>query len=77
MSRDEALKILEKPAISEEEAKHEFEFVANKLEIPVEELHAYFNQPNKTYKDYKNQESLFDFGAKILKFIGVERSIKR
>ncbi|TGE75712.1 LPS biosynthesis protein [Pseudoalteromonas sp. KS88] len=77
MSRDEALKILEKPAISEEEAKHEFEFVANKLEIPVEELYAYFNQPNKTYKDYKNQESLFDFGAKILKFIGVERSIKR
>ncbi len=77
MSRDDALRLLEKPAISEEEARHEFEFVANKLEIPVEELYTYFNQPNKTYKDYKNQDSLFDFGAKILRFIGVERSIKR
>lgn len=77
ISRDEALKTLEHPAISEEEAKHEFEYVANKLEISVDELYDYFNQKNKTYKDYKNQESLFDFGAKVLKFIGVERSIKR
>jgi hypothetical protein len=31
----------------------------------------------KYFGDYKNQESVFRAGAKILKFIGVERSIKR
>jgi len=33
--------------------------------------------PLKTYKDYKNQEWMFDLGAKVLKLLGVERSVKR
>ncbi|WP_394229057.1 N-acetyl sugar amidotransferase [Shewanella colwelliana] len=77
MTREEALKILEQPAIKDEDAKHDFEYVATKLGISVDELQMYFKQPNKTYKDYKNQESMFNFGAKILKIFGVERSIKR
>jgi hypothetical protein len=31
----------------------------------------------KYYWDYRNLESVFNFGAKILKALGVERSIKR
>ena len=77
MTREEALEKLKTPAISDEDAKHDFEYIATKLDISVEELQKYFDQPNKTYKDYKNQQSLFDFGAKVLKYIGVERSIKR
>lgn len=77
MTREEALEKLKTPAISDEDAKHDFEYIATKLDISVEELQKYFEQPNKTYKDYKNQQSLFDFGAKVLKYIGVERSIKR
>lgn len=77
MTREEALEKLKLPAISDEDAKHDFEYIATKLDISVEELQKYFEQPNKTYKDYKNQQSLFDFGAKVLKYIGVERSIKR
>ncbi|MCZ4336712.1 N-acetyl sugar amidotransferase [Shewanella colwelliana] len=77
MTREEALKILAQPAIKDEDAKHDFEYVATKLGISVDELQMYFKQPNKTYKDYKNQESMFNFGAKILKIFGVERSIKR
>lgn len=77
MTREEALDKLKSPAISDEDAKHDFEYIATKLDISIEELQKYFEQPNKTYKDYKNQQSLFDLGAKVLKFIGVERSIKR
>ena len=77
MTREEALEKLKTPAISDHDAKHDFEYVATKLGISVGELQKYFDQPNKSYKDYKNQQSLFDFGAKVLKFFGVERSIKR
>jgi len=77
MIREDALEKLKTPAISDDDAKHDFEYIATKLGISVEELQNYFDQPNKTYKDYKNQQSLFDLGAKVLKYIGVERSIKR
>jgi N-acetyl sugar amidotransferase len=77
IARDEALEILKTPAISDEDAKHDFEYVATKLGISVGELQSYFEQPNKTHRDYKNQESMFSMGAKILRWIGIERSIKR
>ncbi len=77
MSRDEALEKLKMPAITDEDAKHDFEYVANKLDISLAELQRYFEQPNKSYRDYKNQESMFELGAKILRWLGVERSIKR
>lgn len=77
MTRDEALFNLNTPAIPDEEALHEFEYVANKLDIPVDELRKYFDQPNKSHRDYNNTEQLFDFGAKVFKLLGLERSIKR
>ncbi len=77
MTREEALKKLEKPAYDVETITHEFEYIATKLGITVGELQNYMDAPNKTHKDYKNQESLFNLGAKILKYFGVERSVKR
>ena len=77
LTREKALKMLEEPAIPEQDAKHDFEYVANKLEITKEELLNYLNMPKKSHLDYKNSQSLFNFGARMLKMIGVERSIKR
>jgi N-acetyl sugar amidotransferase len=77
MTRDEALERLKVPAYDLENIDDEFKYIATKLNISVEELRSYLNAPNKTYKDYKNQETMFMIGAKILKSIGVERSIKR
>lgn len=77
MTREEALEKLSKPAIEVETVKQDFEYIATKLGITVEKLQSYMDEPNKTYRDYKNQESLFNLGAKILKFLGVERAIKR
>ena len=77
LKRDDALEALKKPAIPDEEAAHEFEYIAKKLNISTNELQMYFDQENKTYRDYKNQLRIFNAGAKILKIFGMERSIKR
>ncbi|MFV3410573.1 N-acetyl sugar amidotransferase [Bdellovibrio bacteriovorus] len=77
MTREEALEKLSKPAMPEDEARQEFEYIATKLGISVDELRGYFNAPNKSHRDYNNQESIFNLGAKVLKFIGVERAVKR
>ena len=77
MSRDEALRQLEQPALSDDDARAEFDYVAKKLEISVDELQGYFEAENKSYRDYKNQEWMFNLGAKILNRLGIERAIKR
>lgn len=77
MSRAEAIASLKVPAYDPETIADEFKYIATKLNLTPAELRACMDAPNKTYRDYKNQESLFVLGAKILKAIGVERSIKR
>lgn len=77
MTRKEALEKLKYPAYDPETINDEFKYIANKLKISEEELRSYFNAPNKTYKDYKNSEWLFILGAKILKAVGAETSVKR
>lgn len=77
MNREEALDKLKKPAYNPETIDDEFKYIATKLGITEDELRSYFNSEKKYYKDYKNQESVFKIGAKVLKLLGVERSIKR
>lgn len=77
MTRDEALEKLKTKAFDKETIKQDFEYIANKLGISVEELQSYLDAPNKSYKDYKNQMGIYDIGAKVLKFLGVEKGGKR
>lgn len=77
MFRDEALELLKMPAYDPETIDDEFKYIATKLNISIEQLKSYMCAPNKSYKDYKNQANMFVLGAKFLKAIGVERSIKR
>ena len=77
MTREEALDKLSKPAYDVENIHHDFEYVAHKLEISVEELKSYFDAPKKTYKHYKSQEKYYLIGAKILKILGIEKGGKR
>jgi len=77
MDRSTALEKLKIPAYNPETIQEEFKYIATKLGISVEVLQTYFNSAKKFYWDYKNQLSMFKTGAKILKFLGVERSIKR
>jgi N-acetyl sugar amidotransferase len=77
MTREEALERLKTPAYDPATIDQDFEYIATKLGITVQELRHYHEMPKKSYRDYKNQEWLFDFGAKVLKKLGVERSVKR
>lgn len=77
MTRDEALAKLEQPAYDPATIDEDFAFIASKLRIPVEELRRYHEMPRKTYRDYKNQEWMFDLGAKVLKAMGAEKATKR
>jgi N-acetyl sugar amidotransferase len=77
MNREEAVERLKNPAYNPETIEDEFNYIATKLGISPEELRNYFMMEKKFYWDYRNLESVFNFGAKILKALGVERSIKR
>lgn len=77
MTREEALKSLEKPAYDPATIEQEFEYIANKLQVSMDELNHYFAIPKKFYWDYKNQEKVFNLGATVLKAMGLEASIKR
>jgi N-acetyl sugar amidotransferase len=77
MTREDALKQLEKPAYDPETIKQDFEYIATKLGISVAELQAYMDAPNKTYKDYKSQEGIYNIGAKVMRMLGKEKGGKR
>jgi hypothetical protein len=77
MSRDEALKVLEEPALIAEEVDIESTYIAGRLGISKEELQSYFEMPKKFYWDYKNQKSFLDSGARAMRLFRLESSIKR
>jgi N-acetyl sugar amidotransferase len=77
MTREEALEKLKNPAYDPATIEDEFKYIATKLGITPEKLKEYFTMEKKFYADYKNQVSMFKAGAKVLKYLGLERSIKR
>lgn len=77
MTRDEALARLAQPAYDKATITQEFEYVATKLGITVAELQGHFDAPNRTYRDYKSQESIYRLGSRILKTLGLLRGGKR
>ncbi len=76
MSRDEALAILEKPPLSEEESKKLFTEVAAKLGITEEELMSYHELPECTDK-FRSQEKLYNFGIRLYEKLGLEKRIRK
>ncbi|WP_258863990.1 hypothetical protein [Yersinia ruckeri] len=77
MTREAALERLAQPEMSEHFLEQEFEYVAHKLGITVEELQQLFEQPKKTYRDYKNKRWLIGLGANILRKLGMEKRFFR
>lgn len=76
MTREEALEILKKPPLSEEESMELFKQVAAKLEISEEELMKYhdMNMPNIKYK---SQEWLYTLGIKFFTWLRIEKRIRK
>jgi hypothetical protein len=77
MTRDEALDRISRPELSEQFLRHEFEYVANKLGLSVDELQKLYEGGNKTYKDYRNKRFIIGFGAKAMTALGLENILFR
>lgn len=74
MSRDDALFQLQTDPLSRKEIVEEKSFLADKLEISIDELEGFFQMEKRFYWDYRNDKRLIDFGEKILKYFkGVRR----
>ena len=77
ITRDMALEELKRPAYDPETISHDFEYIATKLGISVEELRGYHRAPNKTYRDYKSQQLVYALGAPVMRLLGLELGGKR
>ncbi|WP_036513261.1 N-acetyl sugar amidotransferase [Nitrincola nitratireducens] len=73
MTREDALDRISRPEMDEHFLEQEFEYVAHKLGLSVDELQALFDMPKKTYRDYKNKRWLIGVGANALRRLGLEK----
>lgn len=77
MTREDALKRISSSEMDEQFLKSEFEYVANKLGLSVDELQEIFNGQNKTYRDYRNKRFLIGIGSRVMSALGLERRLFR
>lgn len=77
MTREDALERISKSELSEEDLRKEFEYVANKLDLTIEELQKIYEGENKTFHDYKNKIKLIGLGAKVMRKLGLEKRLFR
>ncbi|MBA1321409.1 N-acetyl sugar amidotransferase [Pseudomonas plecoglossicida] len=77
MTREQALQRIAQPEMSEQFLSTEFEYVANKLDLSVDELRGIFEGTNKTFRDYKNKRFMIGMGARIMSALGLERRLFR
>lgn len=75
LSRDDALIRIAKPELDELTLKQEFEYVANKLGISVDELQSIFEGTNTTARQYKNKMLLIKCGTYVMNMLGVDRRL--
>lgn len=73
MDRDEAIQRISSPEMSEAFLKQEYEFVAHKLNLSVDELDDLLNSPKKSYRDYKNKRWLIVLGTTFMRYFGPEK----
>jgi N-acetyl sugar amidotransferase len=77
MTRDAALVRISQPEMDEHFLQQEFEYVTNKLDFTVEELHEIFEGENKTYRNYKNKRWMIGLSANVLRWLGLEKRFFR
>lgn len=77
MTRAAALERIARPELDEHALSREFEYVATKLDLSVDELQKIFEGENKTFRDYKNKKFLIGIGAHIMRVLGLEKRLFR
>ncbi|MBX9574768.1 MAG: N-acetyl sugar amidotransferase [Caulobacteraceae bacterium] len=77
MSRDEALRRLGGPAHDPDTIAADFEYIATKLGVSVDELESYKHAPKKFHWDYPNNLPLIELGTKAMQAMGEQRAVMR
>lgn len=77
MKREDAIERLKNPAYPLDEVEKDYDFIASKLRITVDELKKYHCIPIKSFRDYKNQEFLFTFGSRLTRLLGIDKNAKK
>lgn len=75
MTREQALKRIASPELGEYFLKQEFEFVAKKLDISIEELQSIFNGENVETVHYKNKALLIKIGIYVMNKLNFDRRL--
>jgi formyltetrahydrofolate synthetase len=70
-----ALERITKPELDEHFLEREFEYVAHKLDLTVEELRDIFSGDNKTVREYKNKRFIIEIASKIMSILGLEKRL--
>lgn len=73
MTRDDALRELEKPPYDPDTIGQDLEYIAIKLGITPDELRGYHQIPKKYYWDYRNQHKLLRIIEKTVSFLKIAR----
>ena len=74
LTRDEALRELEKPLYDPKELQEDEEFLAKKMGLSLEEFQKIMAQPNKTFRDYPSDYELEQFARRM---VGVLKKAKQ
>jgi N-acetyl sugar amidotransferase len=77
MTRDAALLKISQSPYDEQMIRQDFEYVAKKLDLTIEELQKIFEGENKSFRDYKSNKWLIDLATKILRMAGKQEVIIR
>jgi N-acetyl sugar amidotransferase len=77
MTRAEAIELIAKPAYDEEVIAQDFEYIAKKMDLKASELQKIMDGENKTYRDYKNNMTLINAATKVLRMLGIQKTIIR
>jgi len=72
MTRAAAMEQLKRAPMDDETAAREFSYVADKLNVSQEELRSYLKAPNKTFRDYRSQAWVYQFGGALARMIRFE-----
>ena len=76
MTREEALKEMEQPPMTEEEGRQMFKAIAKKLQISEEELQSYYDKGYDGRK-YRNNNWAFNIGIKLYQMLGLDHRIRK
>lgn len=72
LERKEAVDIISRPPYDEKNAIEDLEYVAKKLGVTRDEFIDIMQQPNKSYKNYKNSAYMIAKAVKIARLLGKE-----